>query len=175
MFSDPAESEPTKPSKPGFVGFVGAHQGVGCRDGFSARSKRLYDRAMLVCQHCGTPNRDPGDDPRLYTCGKCGCPTLYRPATPPANNALAGAAVGAAIGGAAGGPVGALFGIIIGGVLGNRARSPLVGMRHWPPALCSACRDLAQSPKSNGTAITGRDGSGGRNARATIPNGSSGS
>jgi hypothetical protein len=81
-----------------------------------------YDEiTMLVCQHCGTPNRDPGGDPRLYTCGRCGYPTLYRPESPN-NNAMAGAMVGATIGGVAGGPVGALLGIVIGGLLGNQIK-----------------------------------------------------
>lgn len=90
------------------------------------RAAEQWDNGdMLICGTCGTVNRDPGGDPRLYRCGACGQPTLQRIQGQPSagnNNALAGAMVGATIGGVAGGPVGALVGIFIGGLLGNQVK-----------------------------------------------------
>jgi DNA-directed RNA polymerase subunit RPC12/RpoP len=81
-------------------------------------------KAMLVCSFCGSQNRDPGGEPRLYRCGVCGQQMLMRMQNVPSenNNAFAGAVVGGTLGGVAGGPVGAILGIFVGAVLGNQLK-----------------------------------------------------
>lgn len=75
---------------------------------------------MLVCSNCGARNHNPGGDPRLYTCGRCGQPTLSREQGPsPQASGMASGVLGVGLGWALGGPPGAVVGGIIGLLLGS--------------------------------------------------------
>jgi hypothetical protein len=69
--------------------------------------------SALICGYCGTINTDPGGDPKLLRCGRCGMPQLQRIFTPQ-EKAFAAAAAGAGIGALAGGLPGAVIGGLIG-------------------------------------------------------------
>lgn len=88
-------------------------------NGLQAAVLELYLHQMaLICRNCGSINTDPGGDPRGYSCGVCGMPTLQRTITPQQKafaGGVAGAAIGALLGfGAPGALIGALIGIVTG-------------------------------------------------------------
>ena len=77
----------------------------------------------LICAFCGTVNKDPGGEPKMYRCGRCGNATLKRvPQDPsPDKSRLAAAIAGASILGlATENPVGALIGAVLGFAIGDR-------------------------------------------------------
>ena len=82
-----------------------------------------WEDGMLVCQHCGTQNTDPGGPPEYLSCGQCGGGPLVRVPDPAPDNtgkALAAGAVGVAVGGAIGGPIGAAIGGLLGALIGSK-------------------------------------------------------
>lgn len=75
----------------------------------------------LICENCGSINKDPGGDPKTYLCGVCGQPRLQRVQTQQEKtNTLVAAIAGGALGGMAGGPVGIAVGAILGAIIGSK-------------------------------------------------------
>jgi len=82
---------------------------------------------MVLCQHCGRENGDPGDPLAAWHCGVCGQGPLVRvpdaprpPPSPPkqGDSAVAGGTIGGTVGGVFGGPGGILLGAAVGALLG---------------------------------------------------------
>lgn len=77
----------------------------------------------LICKNCGTINQDPGGDPTLYRCGRCGQPALQRTPTisDTEKNRLVAAIAGASvIGLLTENPLGALVGAVLGFAFGDQ-------------------------------------------------------
>lgn len=80
---------------------------------------------MVLCQHCGSQNSDPGGALETWRCGVCGQGPLVRVPesdAPPrphsaASDAVAGGTIGGTVGAVIGGPFGAAMGIVFGAAL----------------------------------------------------------